>query len=119
MQQECCPVMCFAKKFVQAALPSFHTGIHPFPHAREQAPTAVQSQLGTVPLVSLVNEVDGKPLSWLAGSAVARANRTDLQTLEDINHQRVSACRFAHLSGLRQVRWTIGSHIDKTVRAVC
>ncbi len=51
----------------------------------------VQSQLGTVPLVSLINEVNGEPLSFLAGSAVARANRTDLHTLEDINNQRVSA----------------------------
>ncbi len=57
----------------------------------EQLPVVVQSQLGTVPLASLINEVNGKPLSWLAGSAVARANRTDLQTLEDINNQRVSA----------------------------
>ena len=57
----------------------------------EQLPVVVQSRLGTVPLVSLINEVNGEPLSFLAGSAVARANRTDLNTLEDINNQRVSA----------------------------
>ncbi|DBA92675.1 TPA: hypothetical protein ACH3X1_002887 [Trebouxia sp. C0004] len=64
----------------------------------------LQSQLGTVPLASLINEVNGKPLSWLAGSAVAKANRTDLQTLEDINNQRLTLSGISTLTS-GQAQW--------------
>ena len=51
----------------------------------------VQSQFGLVPLVSLINKYEGKPLYSLGGAAVALASRDDLQTLKDIKNQRVSA----------------------------
>ena len=52
----------------------------------------VQSRFGLVPLVSLINKHEGKPLYSLGGAAVALASRDDLQTLKDIKNQRVSAC---------------------------
>lgn len=52
----------------------------------------VQSRFGLVPLVSLINKYEDKPLYSLAGAAVALASRDDLQTLPDIKNQRVSAC---------------------------
>ena len=51
---------------------------------------AVQSRIGTVPLVSLINEWYGEPLNHLAGSAIALASRKDLVALKDIKNQRVS-----------------------------
>ena len=53
----------------------------------------LQSELGVVPLVSLVNEYQQQPLHSLGGSAVALASRSDLQTLQDIRDQRVSLCQ--------------------------
>ena len=51
----------------------------------------VQSRFGLVPLVSLINKYEGKPLYSLGGAAIALASRNDLQALKDIKNQRVSA----------------------------
>lgn len=52
----------------------------------------LQSRFGLVPLVSLINKYEGKPIYSLGGAAVALASRNDLQTLQDIRNQRVIAC---------------------------
>ena len=49
----------------------------------------LQSQLQTQPLASLISYENGQPVSVLAGAAVALANRSDLNVLSDIEHQRV------------------------------
>ena len=54
-------------------------------------PAVLQSRIGTVPLVSLINEWHGEPLQHLGAAAVALANRSDLQVLKDVKDQRVSS----------------------------
>lgn len=64
----------------------------------------VQSRFGLVPLVSLINKYEGKPLYSVAGAAVALAGRNDLQTLQDIKNQRVSACIIDPFLGCHSLR---------------
>lgn len=49
----------------------------------------LQSRLQTQPLASLIGFTAGQPVSVLAGAAITLANRTDLNALSDIAHQRV------------------------------
>lgn len=49
----------------------------------------LQSRLQTQPLASLIGFTAGQPVSVLAGAAITLANRTDLNVLSDIAHQRV------------------------------
>lgn len=53
---------------------------------------SMQSQLQTQPLASLIAYTAGQPVSVVAGAAIALANRSDLNELKDVEHQRVRIC---------------------------
>lgn len=64
----------------------------------------LQSRIGTVPLVSLINEWHGEPLQHLGAAAVALASRTDLQTLKDVENQRLTMSGISTLTS-GQAQW--------------